>query len=90
MSGVYRSPIYEPIRTPSQQREEQPKAKKPVSPLSGYIQKDDMILIWTAAAIVILVLGVFFYYNYGPGSLEEMETDEHTDVIDPVTDVEST
>jgi hypothetical protein len=92
MSGKSnRSPIYDPTQGSPQSEETPRKNDKPLSPLSGLIRKEDMILIWTGMAIIILVIGVTVYYNYGPPSMEIVQKIDDTidDIIDPVGDIES-
>jgi hypothetical protein len=68
MSFRGRSPVYDPIQTPPNPKVEEPVKKSGFesSPLSRFISGEDIILVWTILAIVILVAGVFFYMVFGP------------------------
>lgn len=72
MNSRGRSPVYEPIKTPPSDTPKEEKRESlsgfEASPLSRYIGKEDIILVWTVLAILVLIFGVFFYFSFGPKS----------------------
>jgi hypothetical protein len=91
MSFRGRSPVYDPIQTPPKIQVEEPVKKSGFesSPLSRFISGEDIILVWTILAIVILIAGVFFYMVFGPSEKPpqyESSDDEGEDEVPAVGD----
>ena len=86
MSNRGRSPVYSPIQTPPKEEEPVKTSGFQSSPLSKFISGEDIILVWTILIIIIIVCGIFIYFNYGPGTQPADENTEYYEEVEAIGD----